>query len=184
MKNETDLLEFLNKHGLRYLSKFETTEYQFKSFLNKKIEIFDPNLETSKKNEFIDLITNKMKKLNYINDLRYSEIKGEKIFNSGGSKKLLKFKLDEKGIDNDVIEKITDKFFSNKLDEIQSALIYTKKKKIGLFYEKDLNKIDARNLKNKWFGALARRGFSYETAKKVFEIDNLSEAENIINRTV
>ena len=42
----------------------------------------------------------------------------------------------------------------------------------------------ASNLKNKWFGALARRGFSYETAKKVFEIDNLSEAENIINRTV
>ena len=48
----------------------------------------------------------------------------------------------------------------------------------------ELNKIDASNLKNKWFGTLARRGFSYETAKKVFEINNLSEAENIINRTV
>ena len=46
------------------------------------------------------------------------------------------------------------------------------------------DKIDASILKNKWFGTLARRGFSYETAKKVFEIDNLSEAENIINRTV
>ena len=184
MNNENEILEFLNKNGLRYLSKFETTESQFKSFLKKKIDVFEPNLSTSKKNEFIYLITEKMKKLNYVNDLRYSEIKGEKIFNSGGSKKLLKFKLDEKGIDHDVIEKITDKFFSNKLDEIQSALIYTKKKKIGLFYEKDLNKIDASNLKNKWFGALARRGFSYETAKKVFEIDNLSEAENIINRTV
>ena len=80
--------------------------------------------------------------------------------------------------------KIKDKFFSNKLDEIQSALIYTKKKKIGLFYQKDLNKIDASNLKNKWFGTLARRGFSYETTKKVFEINSLSEAENIINRTV
>ena len=184
MNNENEILEFLNKNGLRYLSKFETTESQFKSFLKKKIDIFEPNLSTYEKNEFIYIITEKMKKLNYVNDLRYSEIKGEKIFNSGGSKKLLKFKLDEKGIESDVIEKITDKFFSNKLDEIQSALIYTKKKKIGLFYEKDLNKIDASILKNKWFGALARRGFSYETVKKVFEIDNLSEAENIINRTV
>ena len=184
MNDENEILEFLNKNGLRYLSKFETTEAQFKSFLKKKIDVFEPNLSLYKKNEFINLITEKMKKLNYVNDLRYSEIKGEKIFNSGGSKKLLKFKLDEKGIDHDVIEKITDKFFSNKLDEIQSALIYTKKKKIGLFYQKDLNKIDASNLKNKWFGALARRGFSYETAKKVFEIENLSEAENIINRTV
>jgi len=83
-----------------------------------------------------------------------------------------------------IIEKITNKFFSNKLDEVQSALIFSKKKKIGVFYQKQINENDASNLKNKWYGALARRGFSYETAKKVFEIDNLSEAENIINRTV
>ena len=184
MNNENDILEFLNKNGLRYLSKFETTEFQFKSFLKKKIDIFDPSLRSSKKNEFIDLITQKMKKLNYINDLRYSEIKGEKIFNNGGSKKLLKFKLNEKGIDDDIIEKITNRFFSNILDEIQSALIFSKKKKIGVFYQKQINATDTSNLRNKWFGTLARRGFSYETAKKVFEIDNLSEAENIINRTV
>ena len=183
MDKENNILEFLNKNGLRYLSKFETTEFQFKLFLRKKIDVFDPNLRSSKKNVFVDLITEKMKKLNYINDLRYSEIKGEKIFNNGGSKKLLKFKLNEKGINDEIIEKITNKFFSNKLDEIQSALIYSKKKKIGVFYQKKINENDANNLKNKWFGALARRGFSYETAKKVFDIDNLSEAENIINRT-
>ena len=79
MNNENDILEFLNKNGLRYLSKFETTEAKFKSFLKKKIDVFEPNLSTSKKNEFIHLITEKMKKLNYVNDLRYSEIKGEKI---------------------------------------------------------------------------------------------------------
>ena len=183
MDNENDILEFLNKNGLRYLSKFETTEFQFKSFLKKKIDVFDPNLRAQKKNEFIHLITDKMKQLNYINDLRYSEIKGEKIFNSGGSKKLLKFKLNEKGINDDIIQKITNKFFSNKLDEVQSALIFSKKKKIGVFYQKKIDENEASNLKNKWFGTLARRGFSYETAKKVFEIDNLYEAENIINRT-
>ena len=184
MNNENEILDFLNKNGLRYLSKFETTESQFKSFLKKKIDAFDPNLKSSEKNKFINSITGKMKKLNYINDIRYSEIKGEKIFNNGGSKKFLKFKLNEKGIDNEIIEKITNKFFSNKLDEVQSALIFSKKKKIGVFYQKKINENDTGNLKNKWFGTLARRGFSYETAKKVFEIDNLSEAENIINRTV
>ena len=53
-----------------------------------------------------------MKKLNYVNDLRYSEIKGEKIFNSGGSKKLLKFKLDEKGIEIvlDIIRERVEKY--------------------------------------------------------------------------
>ena len=64
---------------MRYLSKFETTESQFKFFLKEKIDVFEPNLSTYKKNEFIHLITEKMKKLNYVNDLRYSEIKGEKI---------------------------------------------------------------------------------------------------------
>ena len=184
MNNESDILEFLNKNGLRYLSKFETTEFQFKSFLKNKIDIFDPNLRSSKKNEFIDSITEKMKKLNYINDKRYSEIKGEKIFNNGGSKKLLKFKLNEKGINDEIIEKITNKFFSNKLDEVQSALIFSKKKKIGIFYQKQINENDANNLKKKWYGALERRGFTYETAKKVFEIEDLCEAESIIDRTV
>ena len=49
MNNENDILEFLNKNGLRYLSKFETTETQFKSFLKKKIDVFNPNLRASKK---------------------------------------------------------------------------------------------------------------------------------------
>ena len=37
MDNENDILEFLNKNGLRYLSKFETTETQFKSFLERRL---------------------------------------------------------------------------------------------------------------------------------------------------
>ena len=49
MNNESDILELLNKNGLRYLSKFETTEFQFKSFLKKKIDVFDPSLRSSKK---------------------------------------------------------------------------------------------------------------------------------------
>ena len=53
MNNENDILEFLNKNGLRYLSKFETTEFKFKTFLKKKIDVFEPNLSTYKKNEFI-----------------------------------------------------------------------------------------------------------------------------------
>ena len=56
MNNENEILEFLKTNGMRYLSKFETTESQFKSFLKKKIDVFDPNLSTYKKNEFIQLI--------------------------------------------------------------------------------------------------------------------------------
>ena len=36
MNDENEILEFLNKNGLKYLSKFEATETQFKSFLKKK----------------------------------------------------------------------------------------------------------------------------------------------------
>ena len=50
MNDENEILEFLNKNGLRYLSKFETTEAQFKSFLKKKIDVFEPNLSPYKKN--------------------------------------------------------------------------------------------------------------------------------------
>ena len=68
MNDENEILEFLNKNGLRYLSKFETTEAQFKSFLKKKIDVLKPNLSTFKKNEFIHLITEKMKKYDVLKD--------------------------------------------------------------------------------------------------------------------
>lgn len=182
MKNETDILKILDNLSLKYLSKFEVSENQFKTYINKKIDVLTPNLNLSKKKEIIDITANKMKNLNYINDLRFSALKSEKLFNAGSSKKLIFFKLKEKGICDETINKIISKVFKDEIDEIQSALIFTKRKKIGLFYNKIVNDENKSQLNKLWFNSLARRGFSYKITKNVFTITDLREAEMIINR--
>jgi len=57
---------------------------------------------------------------------------------------------------------------------------YLKKRRLGIFYEKKINSNDYDELKKKWYGALARRGFSYEIVKQVLSIEDKFEAENII----
>ena len=52
---------------------------------------------------------------------------------------------------------------------------------IGIYYKKNLkNKIDEFELKNKWYGALSRRGFSLDIVKKVFDIKDIEKANLIL----
>ena len=96
MKINLEIEKKIENIGLKYLSRFETSEKQFLNFLRKKL--FEKNFKINK-NEQEDLINNtliKMKKLNYINDIRYSDLKSEQIFESGGSQKMIQAKLMEK----------------------------------------------------------------------------------------
>ena len=139
-------------------------------------KLFDKNFEINK-NEQENLINNtliKMKKLNYINDIRYSDLKSEQIFESGGSQKMIQAK--------NIIKSSLEKLLKNDKNELIAALIYIKKRKIGVFYRREINEYNHIELKNKWFGSLARRGFSFEIVKKVLNIDDQENAEDIINR--
>ena len=65
--------------------------------------------------------------------------------------------------------------------EMIAAINFIKKKRIGIYYKKNLeNKIDEFELKNKWYGALSRRGFSLDIVKKVFDIKDIEKANLIL----
>ena len=51
--------------------------------------------------------------------------------------------------------------------------MFYKKKKIN-------DEIDNYTLKDKWYGALARRGFSLEIVKKVLDIEDINNADLIL----
>ena len=62
-----------------------------------------------------------------------------------------------------------------------AAINFIKRRCIGIYYKKSLeNKIDEFELKNKWFGALSRRGFSLDVVNKVFEIKDIEKANLIL----
>ena len=123
----------------------------------------------------------------FIDDDRYAETKVRTIRKQGGSKKLIFAKLSEKGISKDIIQSalnIVDDNCENA--EIIAAINFIKKKNIGVFYKnkKIGDEIDSYTLKDKWYGTLARRGFSPGIVKKVIDIEDINNAHFILEGKV
>ncbi len=179
MKNLSKIESQIEVLGLKYISKFETTENHFRKYLLKKICLVGFEIENSYKNKIANKILKKMKDMNYINDTRYAKNKSCKILLSGGSKKLITLKLKEKGISNSIIEQIFNDLDEQGEIELSAAMIYLKKKKMGVFNNK---KKQLHALELKWYSTLSRRGFPYSIASEALNIKLVDDAENIINR--
>ena len=182
MKNNSEIKRKLENLGLKYLSKFETTEKQFKDYLKKKLYKFTFEIKQSEQDHLIENILIKMKNLNYVNDSRYSNMKSEQIFNNGGSMRMIIAKLKQKGVSEKIVKETLETLLKSDKNELVSALIYLKKRRIGIFYYKKINENELNEFKKKWYATLARRGFSLEIVNKVLSIEDQFEAENIINR--
>ena len=182
MKNNSEIKKKLESLGLKYLSKFESSEKQFKYFLKRKMLKLTFELKETEQDLVIENILIKMKKLNFVNDSRYSDLKSEQIFNNGGSRKMIIAKLLGKGISEDIVKNSLEKLLKNNKNDLTAALKYLKKRRIGIFYYKKITEIDQNKFKKKWYGTLSRKGFSYEIVKQALSIKDQFEAENIINR--
>ena len=183
MNNEEKIIKRLRNSAMSYLARYEVSEFQFKNTMKRKLSYFENNLNELEKDKLINQIKSEMVLSCFIDDNRYAETKIRSIRRQGGSKRLIFAKLNEKGISKDVIESalnIVDEGYEN--PEIIAAVNFIKKKKIGVFYKnKKINdETDNHTLKDKWYGALARRGFSLEIVKKVLDIEDINNADLIL----
>ena len=183
MNSEEKIIKRLRKSAMSYLARYEVSEFQFKSTMKRKLSYFENNLNESEKDKLINQIKLEMVLSRFIDDERYAETKVRTIRRQGGSKRLIFAKLNEKGISKDVIQtalNIVDENHENA--EIIAAVNFIKKKNIGVFYKnkKIGDEIDSYTLKDKWYGALARRGFSLVIVKKVLDIEDINNAHLIL----
>ena len=187
MNSEEKIIKKLRNSAMSYLARYEVSEFQFKSTMKRKLSYFENNLNESEKDKLINQIKSEMVLSRFIDDDRYAETKIRTIRRQGGSKRLIFAKLNEKGISKDVIQSalnIVDENHENA--EIIAAVNFIKKKNIGVFYKnrKIGNEIDNYTLKDKWYGALARRGFSLEIVKKVLDIEDINNAHLILESKI
>ena len=183
MNSKEKIIKRLRNSAMSYLARYEVSEFQFKSTMKRKLSYFENNLNESEKDKLINQIKSEMVLSRFIDDDRYAETKIRAIRRQGGSKRLIFAKLNEKGVSKNVIQtalNIVDENHENA--EIIAAVNFIKKKNIGVFYKnkKIGNEIDSYTLKDKWYGALARRGFSLEIVKKVLDIEDINNAHLIL----
>ena len=157
MDNKDKLL----KYAIYYLSKYSSSKKNLEFILKKKIR----RLSDEKKIRFqlyneIQIIIEKLEKLNLINDQVFVESKIQSLQHQVKSKNYIKQYLLQKGIDKQLIEDQISLFYENNKNlEKENALKFAKKRNLlgsDQDYQKKLSK-------------MARAGFSYDLAKEILK---------------
>lgn len=144
---------------LHFLSFRQRSEKEVVDFLIKKIKTAnDIDYREAKESLLIDEIVKKLKKYGYINDSLFAKTFIESRERSRQKGKLaLKIELFKKGISKEIADSVIES--QNEEDLAKKAL----GKKIERFRE-----LDPLDFKKKVYSFLITRGFTFDTAKKVF----------------
>lgn len=158
----------LKNIALYYLKRFESSEYNLRSVLKRRVDDYAYYNKDFDKNEaycWLDDLMGDFVRLGYVNDERYAEIKIRAYLSAGKSPRYILNKLKEKGIDENLADKLLNE---QEYDDFESALKLAKKKKIGP-YCADENLRKERRSKD--MGVLIRAGFDYDVVLKVLDYE-------------
>ena len=187
MSNEEKIIKRLRNSAMSYLARYEVSIHQFENTMKRKLSDFQHDLSETESIKFIDLIKKEMISAKFIDDKRFAEIRVRSMRRQGNSQRLIYAKLKEKGLSNDVIQFAIDKVDEGHEDaEMIAALKFIKKKNIGIYYknEKINDETNEYTLREKWFGALSRKGFTLEVIRKVINIKDIENADLILEDNI
>ena len=156
----------LKNIGLYYLKRFESSVDNLRGVLRRRVNDYAYYNKDFDKHEafgWIEELLGEFEKYGFLDDARYSEIKIKNYIAAGKSPRYIQGKLREKGIDDNLIEKLLDE---QEYNPFESAMKLARKKRIGPFCpDEDLR----RERRSKDLAVLVRAGFDYDVAVKVLE---------------
>ncbi|HBL51925.1 MAG TPA: hypothetical protein DDZ05_01705 [Candidatus Blackburnbacteria bacterium] len=111
-----------------------------------------------------DDVFNRLKNLELVDDLKFAQwwVEQRLTFRQK-SKRVIGLELKSKGVSDDIIKEVLLQIDTDQEVELAKKIVEKKLRVLGSFPE------DKR--REKLIGALARRGFSWETIKKVVDVD-------------
>ncbi len=111
--------------------------------------------------QIVTMIVEKLANKNFLNDEDFARwfVEQRLAFRPKG-KRMLQLELRQKGIDNEIIEKVLGEAVTSKSEFKQALTIACKKVRPGSVFDLDLKK--------KLYGFLGRRGFSWDTIEAVW----------------
>ena len=157
----------LKNIALYYLKRYETSVANLRQVLQKRVNDYAyQNKEFDKHQAYawIEEIIADFCRFNYVNDERFAELKIKDYQAMGKSVRYIKNKLKEKGVDAEIVNNLLEE---QEYDELEAALKFAKKKRIGRFRPTDKQ----GEYKQKDMAALARAGFSYDIVCEVCQAE-------------
>lgn len=155
--------EDLKKAALDYLKSYETTQAHLRTILLRKVQrkIKGTDFEVSDIEDAITRTIRHCVEKNYVNDTRFAELFIDSARARGFSRRKIEGKLRLKGLNpDDFRDLLTD----HSVSELDAAVTFSRKKKIGPFREHHQDQFRHKDL-----GKLARQGFSFDVCNQVLE---------------
>lgn len=156
----------LRNIALYYLERFESSEENLRTVLHRRIDKYaflNKEYNPTQAYQWAEEVVAECLAQNFVNDERFASFKIENYLSAGKSKRYIEQKLKQKGIDAKVI---AQHFENSEYSELETALNFAKKKKIGRFRPDDETRTANRQ---KDLATLVRAGFDYDIAKQILE---------------
>jgi regulatory protein len=165
--------QYLHNAGLYYLQRFAASRGQFRSVMLRKIrrscmEHREQDYEACA--ALVEKIVEKFERAGLLNDELYTRGVVASLRRQGKSKSVILSKLKTRGVETSLVTE-TLGAQDTEDSELRAALTVLRRKKAGPFGDRD---------NEKTLAALARAGFSYDTATQAMRMDR-AEAEEILN---
>ena len=171
--------KYLYNAGLHYLQRFPASSMHFKTVMMRKINKSCHHHLDQKKEDCVthlNKVIERFLELGLLDDRAYLTGMVNSYRRRGLSTRQIQSKLMQKGYKADQIDTAIKNYDEeNESDEFLTALIWSRRKKLGPF--DTMNKKD----QEKTLATLARNGFSYDIASKILEL-TFEEAEEILNK--
>ncbi len=152
--------------GLYYLKRFETSVVNLRNVLRRRVNDYAyqvPEFNKIEAYEWIEQLLEDFQRLGYLNDSRYAEMKIKSYMAVGKSPRYIWGKLKEKGIDENLAERL---IAEQNFNPFESALKLARKKRIGPYSQSEELRKERRT---KDLAILVRAGFDYDVAVRVLE---------------
>lgn len=172
--------KYLENSAAHYLGRFATSRAHLRQLMMQKVKRSADHHGTdpAEGEKFVDDIIAKFERYGFIDDRVYAEMRARSLHAKGTPVRGIRFKLMQKGLDDDHIEAALDALAREERAadlDLAAALTLARRRRLGPFRSADK---DARaERREKDMATLARAGFSYDVACQVLDADSVEELE-------
>lgn len=172
---------YLHNAGLYYLQRFAASKAQFRDVMLRKVRKScraHPDQDEPACVKMVSALVDKFTTSGLLNDESFTRGVVTSTRRLGKSRRAIAAKLKTRGITAPQIEAALAEYDERETPggidaESRAAVQFARRKRLGPFKKDENTDVD------KMLGAMARAGFSYDTSRRVLEMD-LEEAESLL----
>ncbi|MCC6471345.1 MAG: RecX family transcriptional regulator [Alphaproteobacteria bacterium] len=160
--------ERLERAALAYLERFASSAENLRRVLMRRVDR-SARLHGTDRGEgagWVDALVERYRRSGLLDDRVYAEAATRSLRRRGGSARMVKMKLKAKGVDADTVDAALEAASEGDADsELKAAQAYARRRRLGPHAPPATRK--ERRMRD--LAALARAGFSYDTARRVVD---------------